>query len=217
MLNFTQRRAALIENRNINLVLDVGANQGQFGRSLREQCAYAGRIVSFEPLRDAFALLQQAAAHDPLWDCHNIALGDADADAIINVSANSHSSSILAVCARSLEIEPSIAYVAKEQISVRRLDGLLRGISRPEDVIYLKIDTQGYEMNVLNGALGVFNRFELIQLETSFFQVYQNELLIGDIIKFLDCLGYRVVSIEPGWEDPRTGEMLQADLTFGRK
>ncbi|MGH9675470.1 MAG: FkbM family methyltransferase [Candidatus Acidiferrum sp.] len=212
-----QRQSALMRDRKTNLVLDIGANKGQYGKSLRDNIGYKGRIVSFEPLRDAFAILQRAAAQDPLWECHNIAFGDSAGTATINISANSHSSSMLPVSARTLEIEPSIGYVGTQEVPVYRLDSLLDQFAKPDDKIYLKIDTQGYELKILNGALGVINRFELIQLETSFFEIYRGETLIGDVIKFLDCLGYRVVSIEPGWENPATGELLQADFIFGRK
>ena len=151
------RRIALMAKRKIDLVLDVGANVGQFGVSLR-QTGYGGRIVSFEPMKAAFAMLQRTASKDALWTCYNVALGDNDGTAIINVSANSHSSSLLAVNPRSLQIEPSIGYIGQEQITVRRLDGLFEQIAKPENVTYLKIDTQGYELKVLAGAAGVINR-----------------------------------------------------------
>ena len=215
-MNDIQRRSAIIRGRQISLVLDVGANKGQYGKSLRDQVRYKGRIVSFEPLLDAFSELQQTAACDPLWECHNIAFGDSMGSATINISANSHSSSLLSVSNRAVEIEPSIGYVGTQEVSVYRLDSMLDQFAKPDDQIFLKIDTQGYELNILNGALGVISRFDLIQLETSFFEVYHGETLIGDVIKFLDYLGYRVVSIEPGWESPTTGELLQADFIFGR-
>ncbi|MCL2385326.1 MAG: FkbM family methyltransferase [Alphaproteobacteria bacterium] len=216
-MNESQRRSAIMQDRQISLVLDVGANEGQYGKSLRNDVRYRGRIISFEPLSDAFKLLQQAAACDPLWECHNFAFGENEGSAIINISANSHSSSLLPVSSRAVEIEPSIGYVGTQKISIHRLDSLLDQFAKPGDHNYLKIDTQGYELNVLKGALGVINRFDLIQLETSFFEVYHGEKLIGDVIKFLDYLGFGVVSIEPGWENPRNGELLQADFIFGRK
>ncbi len=216
-MNEIQRRSALMQDRQISLVLDIGANEGQYGKSLRDDVRYKGRIVSFEPLLDAFAVLQQTAACDPLWDCHNIAFGDRAGSATINISANSYSSSLLPISSRAVEIEPSIGYVGTQEVSVHRLDSLLAQFAKADDQIYLKIDTQGSELNVLKGALGVINRFDLIQLETSFLEVYHGETLIGDVIKFLDCLGYRIVSIEPGWENPTTRELLQADLIFGRK
>ncbi len=124
---------------------------------------------------------------------------------------------MLSVSARALEIEPSAGYVGTQDVAVYRLDSLLDQFAQPDDRIFLKIDTQGYELKILNGALGVINRFALIQLETSFFEVYHGKTLIGDVIKYLDYMGYRVVSIEPGWENPMTGELLQADFIFGRK
>jgi FkbM family methyltransferase len=198
-------------------VLDVGANTGQFAQSLRAEIGYAGRIVSFEPLTDAFLMLQQNAAADPLWDCINVALGDVETVGRINISANSHSSSLLQVMERPIQVEPSIAYVGQQEVSLRRLDCLLGELTDPNELIFLKVDAQGYETRILNGALKVLDRFALIQLETSLTSVYLNEPLIGDVIKFLDYLDYRIVAIEPGWEDPRTSEMLQADLIFARK
>jgi hypothetical protein len=111
-----------------------------------------------------------------------------------NISANSRSSSMLPVSARTLEIEPSAGYVGTQGVPVYRLDSLLDQFAKQDDRIYLKIDTQGYELKILIGALGVINRFALIQLEASFFEVYNGETMIGDMIKFLDYLGYRVVA-----------------------
>ncbi len=215
MLDHVQRRVLLMKSRGIDLVLDVGANTGQFGTLLR-QLGFRGRIISFEPLKDAFATLRQITANDPLWDCHNLALGDSDRTALINISANSYSSSFLPVSARSVRIEPTIAYVGQEAARIRRLDAILDSLARPEEVIYLKIDTQGYELNVLKGALGVIDRIPLIQLETAFSEGYEKQPLIEETISFLRHLRYRIVSIEPGWEDPRTAEMLEADLIFAR-
>jgi FkbM family methyltransferase len=213
---YLRRRARLMRNAKISLVLDVGANKGQFGHELRSTIGYRGRIVSFEPLKEAFAELSALAAADGNWDCHNFALGAEDGQAVIHVSANSHSSSLLQASERSLRIEPGIGYVRDEEIAIRRLDGVLPAIAGERDAIYLKVDTQGYEVEVLKGALAVINRFPLIQLETSFFPVYQREALAGDVIRFMGDLGYRIVSLEPGWEDPGTGELLQADIIFGR-
>jgi FkbM family methyltransferase len=210
------RRAALMRNHGIDLVLDVGANKGQFGSSLRKEIGYRGRIVSFEPLSEAFADLRRIATGDAAWSCHNFALGEETGSATINISANSHSSSLLPVNERTLEIEPSVAYVGREPVKLRRLDDVFAEVVRPGETPYLKIDTQGYETKVLRGGLNVLERFRLIQLETSFFPVYKDEPLIGEVIQFLAALGFRVISFEPGWEDPRTGEMLQADLIFAR-
>src|SRR5262245_26822768 len=120
-LRATEQRLKLsaeLARQGVELVLDVGANTGQFARSLRTD-GYAGKIISFEPLSAAFAVLQHKCAQDRDWECHNLAIGDAEGSATINVSANSLSSSLLPVRARTLEIEPRIAYVAQETVVLR--------------------------------------------------------------------------------------------------
>src|SRR5262249_22225097 len=166
-------------------------------------------LVSFEPLSDAFATLQQAAANDPLWICHNLGLSDAEGTAVLNVSANSYSSSFLPVSARSVRIEPGIGYVGQQQAPLRRLDDMIEEIARPGEAVYLKIDTQGYELNVLKGALKTLRQVPLIQVETAFSAGYEGQPLIEDVIRFLREAGYRIVAMEPGWEDVRTAEMLE--------
>lgn len=213
--NFVQRRIALMKRHRINLVLDIGANAGQYGKSLRA-LGYRGRIVSFEPLSDAFATLQRAAANDPLWTCHNLGLSDADGTAVLNVSANSYSSSFLPVSARSVRIEPGIGYVGQQQARLQRLDDMIGEIARPGEAVYLKIDTQGYELNVLKGAVKTLRQVPLIQVETAFSSGYEGQPLIEDVIRFLRETGYRIVAMEPGWEDVRTAEMLETDLLFAR-
>lgn len=215
-MNLMQRRVALMQGRRITLVVDVGANAGQFGLFLRS-LGYRGRIVSFEPLNEEFAALRRNTANDANWCSYNLALGDADATATINISENSQASSFLPFTERALRVDPSLAYKGTQQANVRRLDGILPEVLQPSDVAYLKIDAQGYETKILDGASGVMGRFELIQVEASFFQVYENEILIADMIKLMDQLGYRIVGVEPGWDDPRSGEMMQADLIFARK
>jgi FkbM family methyltransferase len=214
-MDFLARRLAIMRHHAVSTVLDVGANTGQFALQLRA-LGYAGRIVSFEPLHDAFRELVRNAAADPLWECHHVGLADATRAGVINVSENSYSSSLLPVSPVSLAIEPSIGYVRSEAIALRRLDDLFDEVCQSTDTVYLKVDTQGYELPVINGALASLRRIKLVQLETSFFPVYVGEPLADEMIGFLRHLGFRVVSIEPGWEDPVTAELLQADVIFVR-
>ena len=67
-------------------------------------------------------------------------------------------------------------------------------------------------MAVLDGARAVLPRVSVLQIETSFLTVYEEEVLINEMIQFLYANGFKIVGIEPGWEDSVTGEMLQADL-----
>ncbi|MDM0122301.1 FkbM family methyltransferase [Variovorax arabinosiphilus] len=216
-MDFAQSAARLIAARDIDLALDVGANAGQFGTLLRERYRYAGKIISFEPLDDAYARLAQTASGDPQWQCVKTALGDAEGMSVINVSANSWSSSLLDVMPKSLGFEPSIGYIGQQDVTIRRLDALVRELCPNTQSIFLKLDVQGYETQVLLGALAILDRVKLIQIETSLLLVYAGEPLIGDMVKSLDFLGFRIVAVEPGWSDPETGELLQMDLMLARK
>ncbi|MET0659173.1 MAG: FkbM family methyltransferase, partial [Steroidobacteraceae bacterium] len=118
---------------------------------------------------------------------------------------------------KSLEFEPSIGYVGKQDVKVHRLDTLVDELSAQSSSIFLKLDVQGYETRVLLGALKILDRVTLIQIETSLVHVYANESLIGDMVRSLDFLGFRIVAVQPGWSDPKTGELLQLDLMLARK
>jgi FkbM family methyltransferase len=211
-MNHFERRKRIIETRNITVVLDVGANKGQFALETRQQLNYSGRIVSFEPLSSAFEELRARAASDQLWECRQFGLSNSRRSAHINISENSHSSSLLNVSPRSLTIEPSIRCIGREQIQLHRLDAVWPEFCNDNDRVYLKIDAQGHEMAVLDGARAVLPRVSVLQIETSFLTVYEEEVVIDEMIQFLYANGFKIVGIEPGWEDGVTGEMLQADL-----
>lgn len=212
-MNAAQRRLRILQNFEIDLVLDVGANAGQFATDLR-QSGYGGRIVSFEPMSAAFQTLDARASDDPLWSCVNAALGEEDGSASIHVSENSFSSSLLEACDWSLDVEASIRSVSDEQVQVRRLDGLFDEIVRPGERVFMKVDTQGFEIPVIRGALGALKRLPLVQLEVSFRPVYVNEAPAHHVMALMAGLGYRVVLVDEGWEDPVTAEVLQADILF---
>ena len=106
------RRAVLICERGVDLVLDVGANDGPFARQLRE-AGYGGRIVSFEPQTVAYAALRSAAATDALWECRNVAVGVDEGEVVLNIAANSSSSSLFS-CASAMR---SFIHVRRSSMS----------------------------------------------------------------------------------------------------
>src|SRR5208283_1498941 len=115
------RRQWLLESRGIDTVLDVGANVGQFALALRAH-GYKRRILSFEPLSDAFAQLSARARMDHDWECIQSAIGDCEGEADINVAQNSFSSSILPMCDAHLASAPDSAYQRRKRVSLHRLD-----------------------------------------------------------------------------------------------
>ena len=205
----------LLATNRVDLVLDVGANAGQYGRRLRD-AGYRGRIVSFEPLVEAYGKLERETKRDPFWQTRNFGLGDFDGTTDINVSANSYSSSILQMLPRHLESAPASKYVRRETISVHKLDTVIDGITAGGEVIFLKIDTQGYEKRVLAGGANNLSRIVGAQLELSLVPLYAGDALLDEMLKQMEDLGFLLMSLEPEFFDPGTGQLLQMDGVFFR-
>ena len=205
----------------IDLVLDVGANTGQSGAELRGTLGYRGVIHSFEPLAEAFAALQAAAARDPRWTAHHCALGQRTGRATIHVAGNSQSSSLLPMTERHSSAAPGSQISSREEIETRRLDEVLPEI-RAEirdgaQRLYLKCDTQGFELEVLRGAGAALAEISLVRLELSTEDLYSGAPLIGEVIAFMYDHGFALADIKAGFADPQTGQMLQCDGLFLNK
>jgi FkbM family methyltransferase len=159
----------------INCVIDVGANRGQWARALRA-AGYRGRIVSFEPIRASFEELSAAAAGDPDWVVHQLALGESDGSLLLHRTENTQLASALppSEFAR-LRLPEEIAIVAEDRVPVRRLDAifpeLTAGLGLPR--VLLKIDTQGYDLRVFEGARGALPWILAVQSELSVQPLYQ--------------------------------------------
>lgn len=171
-------RNSLFEMMGITVVLDVGANAGQYGKYLRAT-GYQRRIVSFEPLSSAYKRLAEEAALDPKWTTCNYALGSEDRTSEIFMSSNSWSSSILDILPEHTRAAPDSKYVAKEVISVKTLDSLFDKHVAAGEKVFLKIDTQGYTKHVLNGANNSMSRISGVFVEMSLVPLYAGEPLIG--------------------------------------
>jgi FkbM family methyltransferase len=209
------RRKSLLQNYGITIVLDVGANSGQYGRELRE-LGYKGQIISFEPMRSPYESLKVNAESDARWRTFNFALGDKECDATINIAGNSYSSSMLEMLPSHLDSAPESKYVGAEQIQVKTLDSLFSSLCSKRETVLLKSDTQGFEMNVLKGAENSLPFIDTIQLEMSLVPLYEGELLIDRLLPLLYGKGYRAVSLEPGFADRETGQLLQVDAILHR-
>jgi FkbM family methyltransferase len=208
--------AGLLRARGFNLVLDVGANTGQFGIKLREH-GYQGRIVSFEPLSQPYRQLAALAAGDGRWEvAERAALGEADGEIAIHVSANSYSSSALDMLESHLSAAPGSRYVGEERVPLRRLDGIAAPFLRPDSVTLLKIDTQGFEDKVLAGASGVLPDISAIQIELSLEPLYAGQKLLPEMLDSTRELGFAIWGAWPELLEPRTGRILQMEMILVR-
>jgi FkbM family methyltransferase len=204
----------ILEQEHINLVLDVGANTGQFVHELRS-AGYNERVISFEPLAAAHAQLLTRAQSDPHWSiAERTAVGAERSSVDIHIAGNSVSSSILPMLASHSEAAPESEYVGVETVPVNRLDDLY--LPAASDRILLKIDVQGYEKPVLDGAKNVLASCHAVIVEMSLVPLYEGQLLAKEMWDLLAESGFEAWSLEPGFRNPETGRMLQFDGIFVR-
>lgn len=201
-----------------DVILDIGANAGQFVQGLRSQ-GYHGHIVSFEPLSQAHAALVEAASSDPLWDvAERCAIGASEGWAEINVAGNSFSSSLLPMLDLHREAAPQSDYVGKETCRVTTLDSYIeRTFTDPTIVFGVKMDTQGYEAEVLAGLKRNRDRVKVIVCEMSVAPLYAHGPSMSELCHLLAELNYRCVALTPEFEDPRTAELLQVNGIFVKR
>lgn len=210
------QRAAILRTLRIDLVLDVGANAGQFARSLRES-DFSGRIVSFEPLESARRALLAASAGDDRWFvADRAAIGDRAGEIDVHVSANSVSSSALEMLDAHARSAPESRYVGVERVPLRRLDDIAAGHLMADSRILLKIDTQGFEDRVLEGAAGILTRVSAIQIELSLVPLYSGQKLLPEMLHQLREAGFSPWAMWPAFIEPATGRSLQIEAIFVR-
>jgi len=200
----------------IDLILDVGANTGQFASEIR-LCGYEGRIVSFEPLSRAHSQLLQSSDGDSMWEAYQrCALGDHNGEVEINIARNSESSSILPMLDSHLTAAPESEYEGKEIVPIKTLDAVawqyLKDVSAP----FLKIDTQGFEWQVLDGARETLPHIKGILVELSLLPLYEGQHLWREVTDRLEAEGFTLWAFRPVFSDQASGRTLQVDGIFYR-
>ena len=202
----------------IDFVLDVGANLGQFGMGLREN-GYLGPIHSFEPIPDILGQLSRKVAHDTSWQCHGIAFGSSKGTLELNVTADPVFSSFLAP--RHSDNAPFFEgnVIAKTiSVPVMTLDSWaaensekLRGRE-----IFLKIDTQGFDLEVIRGAGELLKTVRLIQFEGACDPIYMDMPLMWDILRVLSKLGFKIIDMFPVNRLGLCGQVVEYDCLMVR-
>lgn len=200
----------------IDLLLDVGANIGQYVIENRQQ-GYLGQVVSFEPLPQAYDTLLENAAGDPLWMLQaRCAVGSAIGETVIHISKNSYSSSLLPMLASHLDSAPESVYVGQASTPVITLDSVYQQYAGNKKKVFLKIDTQGFEAHVLAGALQSMESIYAVQLELSLVPLYANQELYPYFLDFFKEQGFILWQIIPGFINNQSGQSLQFDAIFIR-
>lgn len=190
--------ANLLETFQIDLIVDVGANHGQFALGIRE--IYAGEILSFEPVNSAFKALESLSTSDQLWKIVKMALGDSESRLSIKVPESTDFSSFLSPNEFSRARFGSQVEVAQtEEVTVTRLSSFL--IEHYPDLIkrrvFLKMDTQGYDLKVFEGATEILPSIKLVLSEVSLIPIYEGMPHWTDSISKYESKGFGVVGLYP--------------------
>lgn len=211
------RRRRVLDRLGIDLVIDVGANQGQYATDVRRS-GYAGPISSIEPSSEQFARLQALAADDPGWSIHRLALGAEPGTATLNVAANEgKSSSLLAQKDLRFGTTDTMRYVGTETVEVDTLDHAAPQIAGTAQRILLKIDVQGLELEVIRGAGGLLPRVLAIETELALMPLYEGQPEWRVVVNALEERGYTLFALDPGYSDWDSGRLVEADVLFVRQ
>jgi len=211
----------LFNQLNINLVFDVGANIGQYGSLLRKKVGYKGHIISFEPVKEVFHNLRTNIAHDSKWTAYNYALGASDGFSKINVTSSTDFSSFLKPNEFAHAIRPSDSKVNRvEEVTVKTLDSIYSevisrtGIESPR--VFLKMDTQGFDHEVIKGTKGTIEGIFGLQSELSVKPIYENMPTYIESLNLYRDKGFEITAIYPVSRDDLTLQLIEMDCILSK-
>jgi FkbM family methyltransferase len=211
------RLTRMLSAHGVTTVLDVGANTGQYAKNLQD-AGFTGRIVSFEPVLEAHTELCRAARNNSSWTvAERMAIGDRNGRAEIHVAGNLASSSLLPMLDSHSAAAPGSGFVATQSVPVARLDNVAPGFLINGDRVFVKIDVQGFEKKVLDGAPILLERAVGLQLELSLTPLYEGETLFQPMVDTLHESNFDLWGLIPGFVDNRTGRLLQVDAVFFKR
>lgn len=201
------RRSRLLAAEAVDLVLDGGANRGQYAEVLR-RLGYKGRIISVEPDPEVFGHLRQASSSDLLWDCLNVALGPLSGAATLQVAEIPEVSSLLP--ATGVSHTEGWRSTRALSVPVRTIDEVMPGAGR----FFIKLDLQGFELQSLRGAARSLAMTRALEVELSTVPLYRDSALLPEVIEHLRQRGFSLFSAEPALVDHESGRVLQFDGLF---
>jgi FkbM family methyltransferase len=212
----THDLSELLRLYRVETVFDVGANAGMSGRYFRN-LGFKGKLVSFEPVGRYYKLLTREADGDSLWTCENAALADAEGEQEINVSGGEGgASSFLNKTGETWESAPEFDYVGRERVRVTTVDAAAAKHYPEGDRLFMKLDVQGYERKVLEGAKQTMPRIVGLRVELSVSQTYEGEPSMFEMMSYLYGLGFHLCAVEAAWSNATTREIYQMDGVFFR-
>lgn len=212
------RTSLLLNHFGITKVIDIGANTGQFAESIID-FGYKGEIVSFEPVLSAHNAITKRAHKYGKWTlAERCAIGNFNGKVEINVSNETQFSSIKDIKTDFVSKVETATVASKEEVNIFTIDSLKDKYYSLDEVIFLKVDTQGFEKEVLGGATELLKHVKGVKLEVPLDksnEIYNDiEWDLKDYINFFDERGFKLYSIEQLGADKKTGIVHEADIVF---
>lgn len=190
-LTLEKKIALTMAAHNIDTVIDIGANKGQTRDNLRKS-GFKGDILSIEPLPALCEELKKKSVIDSRWTIMPpMALGEKKSECTLNISFAPDMSSLLPSTGALMTAYPKTRVIETVTVPVITLDDFYNEQNLSGKKVFVKIDTQGYEMNVLRGGLKTLEKITGLQVEMSLFELYKGETLFDEIIAFLGSKGFR--------------------------
>jgi FkbM family methyltransferase len=202
-------------NLKFETIVDIGANRGQFALAARQYCPDA-MVIAFEPLIEPAALFRKVFHGDEAVSLHNVAISEEEGNLKMHVSKRDDSSSLLSIGQAQKDLYPGTEEVSTLDINAGPLRKYLAA-SEIKGKALLKIDVQGYEYQVLIGCHNLINKFSYVYCEASFLELYQNQKLAKDVIRWMETQGFFLVGAYNFSYSKKTGQAVQADLLFKRQ
>ena len=198
----------------IKTIIDVGANDGLFALRINKILPEAS-IYSFEPIEEVYERLNSNVSGINNIKTFNFALGEQETEKDFYINEFSPSSSFLAMQDKHVEAFPYTAQNKTKKYRVHTLDNVAGKISL-DPAVMLKLDVQGYELNVLRGAEEFLKNVQIIQAEVSFVELYKDQPLFDDVYRYLYERGFKYSGNIDQLPEPKTNQILQADAIFIR-
>ncbi|MEI8298019.1 MAG: FkbM family methyltransferase [Pseudomonadota bacterium] len=203
-----------LSTRRLGLVIDIGANVGQFTLAVRH-CLPDAMVLAFEPLPLAARRFRQVHGADPQVELVEAAVGPVHATCSMHVSKSADSSSLLPIGRRQRHHFPGTEASHQEQVRVLPLEAAVSAERLGQGTL-LKIDVQGFELSALQGCESLLGWVDVIYVECSFLEFYDGQALADEVIAWLHQRGFGLSGIGP-LSTSTDGVAVQADLLFERK
>ena len=202
--NLSQHLQVLFEKLDIDCVLDVGANIGRYRDLLRDAVGYHGLIISFEPVKATFELLKKNSENDDKWYVYGFALGTENGKKSMNVMAASALSSFLEPDQSKTSLFASYNKIDhRETVEMRSVDTIIDDLRAKHRIngIFMKVDAQGYDLQVIRGAERTLTDVRAVQMELSAQAIYKETPPYFEVLKEMHQRDYDLTGLFPITQD----------------